>query len=335
MWLFGRDRATECQPRPLDEGSDAPLSFAAWLLEEVADSVEQELPEESTGAELEDMYDFSRFVAPTRHVGPSHSTCCSKEQPIEVEESVPAAGEHRHQEQEDDQGYSNADLERLRHVEAKLRQRQTALENQMAGKEKKLAAASRALEKTKAQMRQLTEQIEIKDKSGCKANEQADVLHRLLEQKQLRLQAALDEAASALECSGAEARGQPQEPPSHQFMEKAQQEEQLLQLAAMTEELTDALESARVAEEEVRRQLTLTTARLQDERSQRLAFERDLQTTRRDQESEIAALKKRLEDQERSLALERTRVKELEARPKFFDFDIIKKSPVDFPDIQA
>jgi len=125
-----------------------------------------------------------------------------------------------------------------------------------------------------------------------------------------------DEALSANSSRQAEAH-QPQEPPvSRPPPTPSVDEQQLLQLARITEELTDALESAREGEEDVRRQLHETAARLQFEQAWREYFQRDLVEARAQRDAEVTDLQARLHEQEAAIALERQKNKELEERAK-------------------
>jgi len=210
-------------------------------------------------------------------------------------------------------------------VEAKLQEREEALQLQMEEKEKKLAAASKALHRTRGQVQQLNAQLGLKDIEGSKLQCQVVQLRNLLVEKEKRLQDALDEMAEAgssvlpaaqplrgaqptlPEHRGARAEGtagdeaeevaseraqQPQEPPTA-YAAAAPDEEQFLQLSRITEELTEALEAARESEAETQRQL--------GEAAERLT------AVRRERDLEVATL-------ERALAAERSRAKEMEER---------------------
>mmetsp|Transcript_36600 Transcript_36600/g.80164 ORF Transcript_36600/g.80164 Transcript_36600/m.80164 type:complete len:473 (+) Transcript_36600:53-1471(+) len=122
-------------------------------------------------------------------------------------------------------------------------------------------------------------------------------------------------------------------------------EEQVLELARITEELTDALEVSRESEESARRQLEVAAAQLEEERRLYAQRERELQEAREAQERELATLRSlaskvssaavenedalskrsvadpsnadlhaRYMEQERQLATERARAKLLEER---------------------
>lgn len=224
-----------------------------------------------------------------------------------------------------------ADLEHLRLVEARLQQRERTLQAQVDAQEQKLVAASRALQKTRGQAQQLMEQLGSKESQGSQLNVAAVQLERLLAEKERRLKAALDEAAAALtnekveESAGSQSvvgeggtTQQPQEAPTSAVPRPpepaAVDEEQLLQLAAMTEELTDALQQATESEEEVQRELEAASARLQEERQQRMLSEQELDTVRQARDIEVNTLLARIQEQERSLAAEKARVQDMEAR---------------------
>merc|ERR1711927_45907 len=97
-----------------------------------------------------------------------------------------------------------------------------ALKVEAAQQDKKLMSAAHTLQRTRAQLRQLTDQLESRESFSGKFDAQIDALHRLLIEKERRLMDALVEASSALE------EKQPQEAPQ---TTKAEKGEQLLQLA--------------------------------------------------------------------------------------------------------
>lgn len=306
------------------------------------------------GDDLEDMYNFSNFVSQGSAAQPEGRQVNDSQLSVvgqHVGDSAAVVNLHPDGDEHDDEGEdegddspeSDATLQRLRRVEARLRQREEALEAQKAAQDKKWAAASRQLEKTRAQMRQLSEQVEAKGKDDSKFSMQADALQRLLAEKERRLETALGDAASVLE-DGAEeqaamppSRSEKQQRQEAERAAKEEREEELVQLATMTEELTDALETARDSEETTRKQLTAAALRLQQEREQRSAFEQELSLTgqQQEQDAEIAALRSRLQRQEQVLARERARATELEAKPKQMHVDAIKKPPKVFEHIEV
>jgi len=93
----------------------------------------------------------------------------------------------------------------------------------------------------------------------------------------------------------------------------------LLQLAAMTEELTDALQQATESEEQVQQQFVTISAELNEERQQRILAEQELNSAREARDMEVNALLARIQEQERSLVAERDRAKDLEVRVRLAD----------------
>jgi hypothetical protein len=255
-------------------------------------------------AELESMYDFARFPA-QRGQGNSPSEQCGNIDGLD-------SGDEAEEEME---------LERQRAAEAKLRTREQALVAEAAVQDKKLAAASRTLQRTKTQMRQLAEQISTKQESQDQCTSQADALQMLLAEKERRLMAALVEASSVLEEEERSLGSKPRR--QEAIVTRREHEDQLMQLAALTEELTDALEKCQSGEEDARKQLFATAVLLQQERDQRLSCEQELAT--RMEDSEIASLQAHLKSHEQNIAWEHVRIEELKACSNPFGSDLIKK----------
>mmetsp|Transcript_153534 Transcript_153534/g.265726 ORF Transcript_153534/g.265726 Transcript_153534/m.265726 type:complete len:384 (-) Transcript_153534:84-1235(-) len=265
--------------------------------------------------DIESMYDFSDFVA---------------------DASDDASRREGRDANEDGDQHCTADVEHLRLVEARLKQREQTLQAQVEAQDKKLAAASRALQKTRGQAQALLDQLGSKDSEGSQLNVAAVQLERLLAEKERRLKAALDEAAAALAgeksaeapCPHSRGEGgttqQPQEAPTTAGPRPPEPdtgvgEEQLLQLAAMTEELTDALQQATESEEQVQQQFVTISAELNEERQQRILAEQELNSAREARDMEVNALLARIQEQERSLVAERDRAKDLEVRVRLAD----------------
>lgn len=234
---------------------------------------------------------------------------------------------------------SEADLQQLHVREAKLKQQEEDLGSQAADQTNKFAAASKVLERTRKQMQQMSQQLEAKEHQGSTSGTQAEAFHKLLAEKEQRLNAILKEATSALELGhlsvsesilteeapqkALTATKEPSASPQKATLTaamaaKEQAEEHMLQLVSITEELTDALERAQEAEQDARQQLEATAERLQQERKKHSAYESELKAAMEKQDALIAELQLRLREQEQSVTCERARVRELEAamRPK-------------------
>lgn len=215
-------------------------------------------------------------------------------------------------------------LEQLRIVERRLSEREQVLEDQLAAQNRKMSAASASLERTRANLRQLKEQMAIRQKSEGQSITHADALQVLLAEKERRLMTALIEASSALDGEDLPTEQELPEVPA-----KEDAEMKLLYLAATTEELTDALEMVQNSEEDARRQLKSVAIRMQQAQEQRLAHEHEVKTLREGEDVEIVALRAHLKMQEHRLVWERARAKEIEYG------DVIKKGDIVFPDIEA
>mmetsp|Transcript_154820 Transcript_154820/g.475704 ORF Transcript_154820/g.475704 Transcript_154820/m.475704 type:complete len:427 (+) Transcript_154820:55-1335(+) len=283
-------------------------------------------PEEQR--ELENVYDFSNFAAP-RQVAMGAEPSAGEPSKLSPEEAAAA-------------------VRRLRLVEAKLQERETALSEQMEAQERKLVSASRALKRSRGQVQQLNAQLSLKNIEGSRLQCQVSQLRGLLVDKERRLQDALDRhAATESALAAARAAGascssrapseqadgcvigdvapeedggnvgggaqQPQEPPVA-CVQPAADEEQLLQMSRIAEELTEALEVAREGEDEARRVLEETASRLQAERAARAQYERDLDAVRHERDRVVAELFARLQQREQEAAIERARAKEHEER---------------------
>jgi len=300
--------------------------------------------------DLDAMYDFSRFV-PNQAGVPMMATVRHQPGAQNAEPDPNACSSGDIVAPQGDLGQEETIASR-RLKQAKLKEREARFHAQLEVQNKNLATASKALQKTKNQVQQLTAQLGLKELHGSKLETQVTVLKNAVVEKEKRLQDALDEAAVALQSAQdfrsttdesehdrdvsevavedaesdealsanssrqAEAH-QPQEPPvSRPPPTPSVDEQQLLQLARITEELTDALESAREGEEDVRRQLHETAARLQFEQAWREYFQRDLVEARAQRDAEVTDLQARLHEQEAAIALERQKNKELEERAK-------------------
>jgi len=214
---------------------------------------------------------------------------------------------------------------RVRMVEAKLQERESALQMQMEVQERKLSVASRALRRTRGQVQQLNAQLGLKDLEGSRLSCQVSQLRNLLVEKERRLQELLDARAAAtlrpLPAPPVAGPGneepqptqQPQEPPVA-CVQAAAGEEQLMHLSRVAEELTEALEASRESEDEVRRQLLETETRLQAEQASCTHYQRALEAAERQREAEVSALLQRLSQQQQSHAMESARAQELRER---------------------
>lgn len=201
--------------------------------------------------------------------------------------------------------------------------REDELETKLESQERKLHTASKALQRAKSQVQQLTAQVGLKELHGTRMESKVIQLRALLIDKERRLQEALDEAEavrqkplasepvdfqpSPLEAQLSELGEQPQEPPcaspaklrpalpSPAKSEGRLDEGQLIQLAEITEELTDALEFARESEEESRRQLEAVAAQLREEQSRHELASELLTAERARHAAEVAALMKEMQ----------------------------------------
>ncbi|CAE8680098.1 unnamed protein product [Polarella glacialis] len=238
----------------------------------------------------------------------------------------------------------------------------------MQDQERKLVTASTSLKRSKMQAQQLTAQLGLKDLQGSRLLIQVTQLRALLVDKERRLQDALDAAEAQTSCSGGsvcsvcsgcsgrltrrsgaeawdavdERSQQPQEPPSATAADRGPDNEgQLVHLARVTEELTEALQDARDSEESARRQLCEAAAKLQAEQRTREQYEAELAASKAQHEAEVAQLVERLRQaQEGQAALELQRARELLLQERATRNDIEEKlqqalarkgrSPLDF-----
>lgn len=237
---------------------------------------------EHGGEDIEHMYDFSRFAPEGR--GPAET--------------------------------DSVHLVRAR--EDVLCERQIALEVQVEAQEQKLVAAARALHRYRGQVQQLVAQLGLKDLDSQRLSTQVIQLRRVLVEKEQRLQAALDSVDCAILGPGALG-ASPSSDGSPQKSQEAPtlgEEGQVLQLARIAEELTDALEMAREGEELALAELDETTAKLEEEQAIRGQREREIADAREARGTEVEELRRRIMEQEKALAAEQTRSKEFEQRAK-------------------
>jgi len=284
--ILGAPPATVCGSLAEDCNADFAKYGEEGLLPEIA----------AASRDLETMYDSFGIFTPPDGRSPRHSpkNCDRSPVPSDVKTSA-----------------------RVRKVEEKWQEREMTLQQQMEAQEHKLAAASKALVRTRQQVQQLNAQLSLKDIEGSRMSCQVTQLRNLLVEKEKRLQDVMDErvedfsrsqqlqsgtpAASASHSDSLQAVGddvqQPQEPPMA-CVPGPEEEQLLLGMSRIAEELTEALEASRECEEETRLELEGTAAQLEAER-----------TARRHQESEIALL-------QAQLAAERARTKAVEDRTK-------------------
>lgn len=321
--------------------------------------------------DLAAMYDFSGSFG---HSGGATSSCT-------VPTDCGIAGGDPVAEALSRQKAEAAASKRLRVLEAKLKEQEEAMGSHAEAQERKLAAASRALQRMKSQVQQLTAQLGLKELRSTRLDAQVGQLRNLLVEKERRLQEALDEASLAKSAvlsigssgpasgtppsptgasrsvelsntvceddehsvgqvagqdTGQEAQ-QPQEPPvgpptptpsvssaGRRTPAVVADEEQLMQLSRITEELADALQTAKASEEETARELETTALRLEEEQAERRRKEQELVELRAIQDAhatEAAVLRARLEEQERCLEGERKRVRDLEERANRADLE--------------
>jgi len=330
------ERQDHGSPASAATGSDSAAGSSAAGAVDIAGG---DHAQSDDGGDLDAMYDFSSFLSTP---SPSHGQPGRKRTGSSKEEVDDPVGTWR----------------RLAAVEGQLRRREEVLESQSEAQRRKVANASEALQRTRGHVQQLKEQISLKEAESVQLGTQAAQLHRLLEEKERRLQAVLEEAGTATTHSesgldrsaqeiedgvtqehmswglGPQGEQQPQEAPQEPTPQKptpeglwevgasckagaaADSEDQLMQLARITEELTDALELAREGEEDAQRQLEAAALDLANERELRAHQEGKLAAARESRDAEVAALLARLQEQEQTLAFERNRVNELEELAK-------------------
>eukprot|EP00971_Amphidinium_carterae_P256152 5085855-Amphidinium_carterae.1 len=210
------------------------------------------------------------------------------------------------------------EVRRAQAREAYARNRVAELETQVSTQQQKLSSAARAMVRTRSRVQQLTAQLGLKELEGSQLNSQVSQLRALLVDKEQRLQSALDDAEAAIKdaesfsvaaVAANEAHSQqPQEAPN------VVDETHMIQLAKITEELTDALEVSREAEEQSARQAAETEQKLESERALRAQLEEDLRASKDKHGAEVDAILAHVQQQERALLVERQRVKEAEER---------------------
>jgi len=228
---------------------------------------------------------------------------------------------------------ASEDLRRLRAAEKRLRQRGATLEAGIEAQERRLEVAARTMQKSRSQAKQLTAQLGLRELDESKLSEQVSQLREQLVERERLLQDALDGAERASARAGtvggdageaAEATPpqptppdevqQPQEGPTAVLVARAPDvdEQQVQQLAQVTEQLTDALETARECEQELRDRLERTAAELREERAMRAARERGLTELQRTRDAEVATLLAEVAAQEQRIAGQRARARALE-----------------------
>jgi len=207
---------------------------------------------------------------------------------------------------------SDADSVHLvRAREAELRERHTALELLVEAQEQKLGAAANALQKYRGQVQQLVAQLGLRDLDSQRLSTQVTQLRRVLVEKERRLQDALDAAECSVLGTAPDRPPQPtQEPLS------SGDGGQVLQLARIAEELTDALETAREGEESALAELEETTAKLEEEQVIRKQRECEIADAREAQRAEVEDLRRQIAEQEQALEAERARSSDFEQRAK-------------------
>lgn len=207
---------------------------------------------------------------------------------------------------------SDADSVHLvRAREADLRERSTALELQVESQEEKLGAAAKALQKYRGQVQQLVAQLGLKDLDAQRLSTQVTQLRRVLVEKERRLQEALDAAERSV--LGTAPDGPPQ--PAQEAL-SAGDEGQVLQLARIAEELTDALETAREGEESALVELEETTAKLEEEQAISKQRKYEIADAREARRAEVEDLRRQIAEQEQVLEAERALSKDFEQRAK-------------------
>ncbi|CAE8613128.1 unnamed protein product [Polarella glacialis] len=326
-------------------------------------------PEE---CELDAMYDFSRFIPQPNLDRDQPDAEALGKIPASSSSSSPSRTTRRKVASwPEDANVADGEegvLRRAEAVEALLQEQQLAIEAQMQDQERKLVTASTSLKRSKMQAQQLTAQLGFKDLQGSRLLIQVTQLRALLVDKERRLQDALDAAEAQTSCSGGsvcsvcsgcsgrltrrsgaeawdavdERSQQPQEPPSATAADRGPDNEgQLVHLARVTEELTEALQDARDSEESARRQLCEAAAKLQAEQRTREQYEAELAASKAQHEAEVAQLVERLRQaQEGQAALELQRARELLLQERATRNDIEEKlqqalarkgrSPLDF-----
>jgi len=186
-------------------------------------------------------------------------------------------------------------------------QREVALQEQLEDKDRKLVAASRALQRVRGQLRQATAQLGLKDIQCVKLDVQVSQLQHLLVEKERRLQDAFDKAATATARQVA-MNSEPQEPPI--VCASGPERDPLDQLMCITRELTVALRAAHEAEHELRQNL-------QSKECKHTECERELASERQhgaEQGVQLERLRCEIQEQERAMALDRAHMAELRER---------------------
>lgn len=193
--------------------------------------------------------------------------------------------------------------------------REVSLQEKVEDRDRKLVAASRALQRIRGQLRQKTAQLGLKDIQCAKLDVQVTQLQHLLVEKEQRLQETLDDAEHAKQSSATSA-AQPQEPPVVPASLPGH-DRQLEHLTEATEDLTAALASAADVEAALRG--SLATAR--DELAAETLRAADLQArldaeaaARGEQERLSAELAVHIAELQQALAADRAQVAELQER---------------------
>jgi len=261
---------------------------------------------ESPGkSDLVDMYDFSGFKTTSESLHATSSSASARE-PIQKPLSKKAQLRAERQ----------AELERLQALEKTLRRQNEELEIQMEQQERKLTAATRSVAKTRKQAAKLTAQAGLQDIKGSKNSKEVEQLRVLLAERESQLQDALDECDTALSVNtrtgnvGDDEAQQLQAAPA--AVVSQEDEESLQQLLRITEELTDALETSRAGEEELRRELDIKLAELAREEARASECRRRMDEAKEAKDAEVSLLLVRLKEKEQALAAERARCIALE-----------------------
>lgn len=222
------------------------------------------------------------------------------------------------------------EMERLEASQAALQGRARALEEQMEAQERKLTAASRQVAKTRNEVKKLTAQVGLKDLQGSKNSKEVTELRQLLVEREEQLQEVLDDCDAALAVPSRGIDNSGEEPPEtsgdgpDSFEMSEEDRESMLQLMRITEELTDALETARGGEEDAKKQLAAALAELQNEEAQTEECHQRVLAAREARAAEVAALSARIKEQEQALVAVREQSRALQAGPAGKARDVVE-----------
>eukprot|EP00747_Dinoflagellata_sp_TGD_P207924 gnl/TRDRNA2_/TRDRNA2_81459_c0_seq1.p1 gnl/TRDRNA2_/TRDRNA2_81459_c0~~gnl/TRDRNA2_/TRDRNA2_81459_c0_seq1.p1 ORF type:complete len:602 (+),score=119.52 gnl/TRDRNA2_/TRDRNA2_81459_c0_seq1:197-2002(+) len=175
----------------------------------------------------------------------------------------------------------------------------------------RLAAASRCRDKQRIQAQQIRAKLSLTSLEAAKLTKRAEQLRGELTEKERELQDALDKKEAVhrtkLRRQLQPNMQQPQEAPSGPG-------DRLLELSSRTEELTGSLRAAREGQWRAEAELKAATACLEQERSLRLSYEKELAEMERQRTPELVLIMQRLTELDMQLAEACARTRESEQR---------------------